>query len=127
MNLQNPPQAAPQVLVVEDEELLRELLIDMIGELGTTVIAVGTADAGIEVLKQTPIIDLLITDVRMPSRLNGWDLAQAAFALRPDLPIIIMSGFSEHTAPLPPKAVFVRKPWQLNALCELVRARLGKV
>ena len=118
--------ALPQVLLVEDEELLRQLLTDVITELGMTVIAVETADTGVDVLQHTHGIDLLITDVRTPGQSSGWDLAAAAFALRPDLPIIITSGYSEQTSPLPASAVFVRKPWRLDAVCKMVQKRLGR-
>ncbi|MBA1245799.1 response regulator [Pseudomonas japonica] len=126
MKTLKPRSALPHVLIVEDEELLRQLLADVIADLGTTVTAVETADAGAEVLAHTPAIDLLITDVRTPGQSSGWDLAAFAAARRPELPIIITSGFSVQTCPLPASAVFVGKPWRLDALCELVKARLGR-
>lgn len=115
----------PVVLVVEDDELLRALLIEVISEAGAFVEAVGTADAGLKAFEQCPTIDLIVTDVMTPGVLSGWDLATAVHARKPDLPIIITSGYSSAlTAHLPSNAYFLPKPWSLVQLTDLIKARV---
>lgn len=116
----------PQVRIVEDEELLLELFIEVISETGAEVHGVPTADAGLEAFRQTPGIALLLTDVKTPGRLKGWDLAKAAYGPRADTPVIIMSGYSyDPDAQLLPNATFIRKPCSLDMVRRLVKARLG--
>jgi DNA-binding NtrC family response regulator len=115
----------PIVLVVEDDELLRALLIEVISEAGAFVEAVGTADAGLRAFEQCPAIDLIVTDVMTPGVLSGWDLAAAVYARKPELPVIITSGYSSALTPqLPGNACFLPKPWSLVQLTDLIKARV---
>lgn len=117
--------AAPSIMIVEDEDLLRELLTEVFSEMGVTVSAVATADAGLTAFEQNTGFDLLVTDVRTPGRMNGWELAAAVYSQWPDVPIIITSGYSaEHDNELPPSACFVQKPWSLDSLCNLAKTLL---
>jgi DNA-binding NtrC family response regulator len=115
----------PVVLIVEDDELLRSLLVEVIADTGADVEAVTTAEDGLSALKQRSDIELLLTDVKTPGCISGWDLAKAACEQRPHLPVIIMSGYSfQPGAELPPNACFVQKPCSLDTLCCLVKTRL---
>lgn len=116
----------PVVLIVEDDRLLLDLFMDVIRETGADVEGVLTADEGLEALARRTDIRLLLTDVKTPGRLNGWDLAKAVYAQQPNLPVIIMSGYSfQPGAELPPNACYVHKPCPLDTLCDLVTARLA--
>jgi DNA-binding NtrC family response regulator len=113
------------VLVVEDDDTLRDILLEVIRETGAEVEVVATADDGLTTLKRRADIELLLTDVKTPGRLSGWDLAKAAYERRPNLPVIIMSGYSyQPGAELPPNACFVHKPCPLDTLVAMVKARL---
>ncbi|MBA1245465.1 response regulator [Pseudomonas japonica] len=118
--------AAPSIMIVEDEDLLRELLTEAFSEMGVAVSAVATADDGLTAFEKNTAFDLLVTDVRTPGRMNGWDLAKAVYDQRPNVPIIITSGYSaeQHNNELPPSACFVQKPWSLESLCELAKTLL---
>lgn len=116
----------PRILIVEDEELLLALFTEVIGELGVEVRGVVTADEGLAAFEQGPAITLLLTDVQTPGYLNGWDLAKAVYELRPQTPVIVMSGYAYlKGAELMPNATFIRKPCALGELCSLVKKRLG--
>lgn len=118
----------PSVLIVEDEELLRELLMEAMSELGAHVQAVETADAGWAAFENAGSLDLLITDVRTPGKMNGWDLAAAIYLKCPGLPVIITSGFSANPpTSIPPTACFIQKPWSLAVISQLAYDRLNEM
>lgn len=110
-----------QVLIVEDEPMLRDLLSSIVEETGATVVAVETAQEGVELLSRRHW-DVVVTDVCTPGISDGWDLAWAAHEQRPGLSIIVTSGGNNHFAkPLPPCAAFIAKPWSVDQLLSLLR------
>ena len=118
-------QLRPLVLIVEDDELLRALMVEVVTDADLRVEAVGTADAGLLAFEACPHIGLLLTDVRTPGVLNGWDLAKTVCDRNPDVPVIITSGYCfEASSDLPRGASFISKPWSLEQLCDLVKARV---
>jgi CheY-like chemotaxis protein len=80
--------------------------------------------AGLALLKATPALDLLITDIGLPGDLNGRDLAAAARALRPDLKIMFITGYAAagppDAAPLPADMRLLTKPFTMRALATAV-------
>lgn len=115
----------PLVLIVEDDELLRALMVEVVTDADLRVEAVSTADAGLRAFEACPHIGLLLTDVRTPGILNGWDLAKTVCDRNPDVPVIITSGYCfEASSDLPCSASFIAKPWSLDQLCDLVKARI---
>ncbi|MCC4604305.1 PAS domain-containing protein [Xanthomonas campestris] len=83
-----------QVLVVEDDEQVRLLVTELLGELGYQAEVVADADAALPILASPRRIDLLVTDVGLPG-LNGRQLAEIARQSRGDLPVIFMTGYAE--------------------------------
>jgi CheY-like chemotaxis protein len=73
------------------------------------------------VLSAEPPIDLLFTDIRMPGRLTGWDVAEQARTLRPGLPVIYATGYSEDAPRLVPGARFFKKPYRAIAIIDAAR------
>lgn len=115
------------VLVVEDDELLRQLLTDVVSDTGAIVDAVATAEAGLKVFKHRKDLDLVLTDVNTPGCINGWDLAKAIYEKRPDLPVIISTGYGyQLNSQLPPSASLLPKPWALDELCSMVKTCLKR-
>lgn len=118
-----PPQI---IFVVEDEELLRELLFEVLSGPGRLISTFDTADAGLKAFELGPEIDLLLTDVRTPGLINGWDLAGFVCSSHPNIPVIITSGYCFGTGnQLPPSASFISKPWGLQAMSDMVSKRLS--
>jgi PAS domain S-box-containing protein len=97
-----PLEPAPQpfartratILVVEDEPAMREVTRRMLERLGHTVITAEDAADALRMAEQAVSIDLLLTDVVMPKVL-GKDVADAFSAVRPDLPVLFMSGYAQ--------------------------------
>jgi DNA-binding NtrC family response regulator len=85
--------AAPAILVVEDEFLVRLFAVDALEDAGFRVIQAGTAAEALLAMKSAPEIRAALVDVGLPDQ-SGEQLAAEIQALRPDLPIIIASGRS---------------------------------
>jgi nitrogen-specific signal transduction histidine kinase/CheY-like chemotaxis protein len=112
------------VLVVEDEALVRDLVLEVLAELGLSSIAADSGSAGLEILRSKQKVDLLITDIGLPG-LNGRQMADSARLLRPDLKILFMTGYAETTSMGPdvlePGMAMITKPFPIGALAERVR------
>jgi PAS domain S-box-containing protein len=96
------PEAAPaavggveRILVVEDNPDVRRVVVAQLEGLGYRTIEADNADAALAVLQRGEAVDLLFTDIVMPGRLNGTELASAARALRPRLKVLLTSGFAK--------------------------------
>ena len=116
---------SPTVLVVEDDEILRSLTGDAISLLGLCVMGCASADDALPMLEGSSSIVLVITDICMPGSMDGLELAQLIWLRWPSLPVIVTSG--NRSLPdglLPSHAMFLRKPWTLDALHHAVRAYL---
>jgi CheY-like chemotaxis protein len=85
-------EAPTVILVVEDEALLRLLLMEVLEEAGFEVIEAGTADDAVLLLAHRPDIRLVFTDVDMPGVLDGFQLAQHVQDHHRDVAVIIGSG-----------------------------------
>jgi CheY-like chemotaxis protein len=93
---------------------------------GFTALEAKDAVAALRSLDETPSIELMITDVKMPG-MDGLELANVAAARFPDLRIIIMSGHADaHDARIPPGAHFMRKPFPLLPFVDWIRASSGE-
>lgn len=118
------PKTAPvsnRLLLVEDEDAVRDVLARGLSRNGIAVHAVADANAALAVLVDNPEIDSLLSDVMMPG-IDGVELASRARALRPDLAVLLMSGFAEaplHKAAETAGIGFIAKPF---ALAELMMA-----
>ena len=105
-----------KVLVVEDEVLIRLTLIDALEDAGFEVIETGTADDGFELINEHSI-HFLFTDIQMPGKLSGVDLAHAVAVRFPDAGIVVASGrLTTADIDLPPSAVFYPKPYDLASI-----------
>jgi PAS domain S-box-containing protein len=115
------------VLVVEDEDIVRGLVNDVLSDLGLTVIEAATGQAGLDILSSKQQVDLLITDIGLPG-LNGRQMADAARLLRPNLKILFMTGYAEiavsATNVLEQGMAMITKPFTISALADRVRAMI---
>jgi len=84
------------VLIVEDEVLIRMLLSEALRQEGYAVVEAATADEALSVLESSSSPDVLITDVRMPGSIDGFELAAYVRRTKPELKVIITSG---HASP----------------------------
>ncbi len=123
--IETPRRRAETVLVVEDEEIVRELVCTVLKDGGYDVLC---ASNGIEALQMSEAhqgqIKLMITDVVMP-QLGGLDLARRLALLRPDTRVLYVSGYSENDMSeqgiLASELEFLEKPFTPQALTRKVR------
>jgi CheY-like chemotaxis protein len=109
----NPRKA----LVVEDVALIRMTTVDMMMELGFETLEAATGTEAMTILENDPSIGVLLTDLGLPG-MSGGQLSSAARALRPDIKIVIASGYSSEAASegVPPDSIFLQKPFDLPQL-----------
>jgi CheY-like chemotaxis protein len=117
------PARQPNVLLVEDEPLLRAVSSERLRDEGLRVVEAPAAAHAIALLEQHPDIDVLFTDVNMPGPIDGVALASVARQLHPHLVVILTSGkWITGDADVPEGAVFVAKPYSTGAVAQLVKA-----
>ncbi|MAL93757.1 MAG: hybrid sensor histidine kinase/response regulator [Haliea sp.] len=119
------PTGHEHVLVVEDDQLVREHLVSQLQSLGYRVSSAGDGPAALEQLAATGEFDLLLTDVIMPGGLNGPELAERVRAQRPGLRVLYTSGYTEnaivHQGRLDAGVTLLGKPWRREELARKVR------
>lgn len=109
-----------KVLIAEDESALVEMLSEVFEDAGFEVVAFDTADIACAQLDEhIADLSLLFTDVKMPGEKTGLDLVFAARKVRPDLPIVVSSGYFEETEQQISQVTLLPKPWSLGKLIEV--------
>lgn len=99
------------ILVVEDQEDVREVAVALLDDLGYKVFEAENGLQGLAVLESKSEIDLLLTDIVMPGGIDGVELARAAHKLRPGLPVLFTTGYA---------AAAVLREAEVKAACNLV-------
>lgn len=117
------------VLVVEDEPVVRGLVVEVLAELGYRAIEAVDGPSGLEILQSNRRVDLLITDIGLPG-LNGRQIADAARVKRPDLKVLLMTGYAEAVASpsgiTDPYMSLITKPFTMDLLAARVRAVIAR-
>lgn len=108
-------RAQGRILLVEDDPIVSSLVGTMLEDLGYRIARAGTADEAMQMIASGFPADLLLSDVIMPGRATGLDLARDARRRRPELPIVLMTGYSEEIAGGTEFTV-LSKPYTLDAL-----------
>ncbi|MGY4466286.1 CheY-like chemotaxis protein [Bradyrhizobium sp. LB9.1b] len=86
------PGSVPNVLVVEDEMVLRMRAVDIVEDAGFHPVEAVNADEAISILESRSDISLLFTDIQMPGSIDGLKLAHAVHERWPSIKIILVSG-----------------------------------
>ena len=125
-----PPEATPyhtgrrlRIVSVDDDPLVSFNTSAMLEELGHTVFAAASGARALEILRHEDSIDLLITDQAMPG-MTGSELAATIRAERPDLPVIIATGFAELAKDVGARYPTLSKPFQQRDLAEVISATM---
>ena len=112
------------VVVIEDEPVVRGLIIEVLAELGYQAMEAEDGPAGLALLESAGRVDLLVTDVGLPG-LNGRQVADAARARMPDLKVLFMTGYAENAAVasgfLEPGMSIITKPFAMESLATRIR------
>lgn len=129
------PRGTETVLIVDDEDFLVELAVSQLEELGYHTLSAASGEDALDILKDTPNIDLLFTDIIMPGKLDGFDLVRAAKRSHPSMKVLLTSGFArkreENSSDDPAgltglAADMLNKPYTLLELAGAVRLALDK-
>ncbi len=125
----SPPAGEGEtILVVEDNEAVRQFSIDSLEELGYRVIWAADATEALRLVKASPEISLLFTDVVLPGGMNGRRLAGEAQRLRPGLPVLFTTGYTAnaiiHSGMLDPGVQLLPKPFSAAELAAKLRSVL---
>ena len=103
---------SPVVLVAEDEELVRLYAADLLAEAGYKVVDVASADAALEAMAEQPDIRVLFTDIQMPGKLDGIQLARRVHEQWPEVLLLITSGGRQPAkAEIADHGHFIAKPY----------------
>ena len=112
------------VLVVEDEPVVRDLIVEVLADLGYRALEAQDGPSGLKILQSRERIDLLVTDVGLPG-LNGRQLADQARESRPDLKVLFITGYAENAmlgnGISMPGMQMITKPFPVEALASRIR------
>ncbi|MEW6091513.1 MAG: PAS domain S-box protein [Pseudomonadota bacterium] len=118
-------RGSEHILVVEDDDLVREHLSAQLEGLGYKVTSATNGPRALNIIREREDIALLLTDIVMPGGMNGRELADEAVKLRPDLKVLFSSGYSEnaivHHGRLDAGVELLSKPYRLQELAAKVR------
>ena len=115
-----------RILVVEDEEMVRNTVRATLEKTGYRVVAAGSAEAGLDLLRTEPeVIDLLLTDIVLPGK-NGLELSEEARNLVPGLKVLFMSGYTADVLTnqtlMDERVAIIQKPFSAGELLTRLRA-----
>ena len=123
-----PAEPAPlatgalRILVVEDEAGVRNSLLDLLTTLGHRAVAVGSGPEALARFDADPAFDLVLTDLALPGGMDGLDLVAALRAVRPDLPVLLATGY---VGPATIDVPVLRKPFRREDLAAALARALA--
>ena len=112
----------PSILIVEDDVLTNEYLEFILEQAGYEVVSATSADEAAVLLEDRDDVQLIVTDINLPGTMNGLKLAATVKARRPEMNIIIVTGYgTPQGGEIPPGSLFVPKPYNARKMIEAVR------
>ncbi|MCV9935894.1 PAS domain-containing protein [Boseaceae bacterium BT-24-1] len=124
-----PAVGGKTVLVVDDEPLVRMLVVEQLEELGYLVVEADDGPSALKIIETNQPIDLLITDVGLPRGMNGRQVADAARKRRPGLEVLFITGYAENAVlnhgHLEPGMHIMTKPFEMEVFARRVRELLA--
>jgi DNA-binding response OmpR family regulator len=124
-----PASQRPTVLIVDDEEDLRDIMRRMLERRGFDTLVAGDSEQAIAECRDRPgVIDVLVTDLGLPG-VSGGELSRAAVGLRPTMGVVYISGLPKDIAVakglIEPDTLLVKKPFTSELLVEALRTVLN--
>ncbi len=114
-----------RVLVAEDEDLIRDVVVDILETQGHEVMEADSGERALQLCAEAAP-DLLFTDIKLAGSLTGWDVAIQCRQSNPRMPVIYATGYT-HDAPRPVSgSIMLQKPFRLERLLEAMTSLAGK-
>ncbi len=127
---ETPMGRGETVLIVEDDQAVRETAVDLLRDLGYSVLTADSADSALAIVNSGVKIDLLFTDVVMPGSLRSTDLARKARERVPDIGVLFTSGYTQnaivHAGRLDDGVDLLSKPYTRERLAQKIREMLER-
>ncbi len=125
------PKRLQKILVVEDQEAVRAVACGFLADFGYDIVEAEDGFQALAKLQEDPEIDLMFSDIVMPGGMNGFDLAQAASGMRPDLKIVHTSGYPKgamvhQDEPRFKQGFIIMKPYRREELQKMIRDAFEK-
>jgi len=124
-SMQSAATGSELILVVEDEPDVRDYSCESLRELGYTVLEAAEGEVALRIIEERPDIALLFTDVGLPGKFNGRQLADEAKRRRPKLRVLFTTGYARnaivHDGRLDPGVQLITKPFTSDALASKLR------
>ena len=119
------------ILIVEDEPVLRMLMVDRMADLGYSTLEAEDSASGLKILLSSAPVSLLISDIGLPGGMNGRQMAELALRDRPDLKVLFITGYAENAVfnhgHLAPGIQVLTKPFEMNVLESRVHALIEQL
>ncbi|MGX7952330.1 response regulator [Tsuneonella sp. HG249] len=113
-------------LLAEDEMLVRHVAEEDLTEMGCAVTSAATGEEALARLQAGESFDLLVTDIRMPGQVDGWELARRAREILPGIHVIYVSGYPGETHDPVEHSRFVKKPYRLEQMREAITSLVAE-
>jgi PAS domain S-box-containing protein len=123
-----PEASGETILVVEDDTYVRKLSVTILSKLGYAIIEAPDAKVALKLLQDTGEVDLLLSDIVLPGKINGVELAVKMRALQPQIKVVFMSGYTQRAFDAEEVAdldyVYIQKPFGKPVLARAIRDAL---
>jgi len=113
------PRAAGRVLFVEDDPLVREAVVGGLEDAGFDVVVAASGDQAFAMIENGLDTEVVFSDIVMPGRVSGIDLATLLRERRPGLPVVLATGYTDQRAVVPGVQVLA-KPYEIGQLVDLL-------
>lgn len=119
-----------RILVVEDDESVREVVVDILGDQGYEIFEAADSKEAMALLNAGRSFDLLFTDIVLPGGMSGTEIAEKAKVLHPDIEILLATGYTDRLvlelARLDSRLKLIKKPYRRDNLLKQISSMLDK-
>ena len=120
-----------RVLYAEDEGLIRRVTAESLRDEGFEVVEAWNGEEAVRLLDGSQRFDVLFTDVRMPGKLDGVDVAVHARRVSPEIPVLVVSGYAaqltDRLSALKPIVVFLNKPYKVAEIVLVLKCLTKRI
>ena len=119
--------ASDRILFVEDDAEVAEVTAELLRDIGYQPVEARDGDSALAALERDPTIALVLSDIVMPGRVSGLELARTLRKHRPELPVLLATGYSQYVSPAASEGfALVEKPYRREVLAASIRMALER-